>query len=136
MGLLGQRDAPLRGFVRRTLRMGNIASLCNMVHERGAEPLCQIEMRRDVTQTVGASALLAASGTLPMTMDAFRLFVSRIERTACCSSMACSTEMAEARIDIPMKPADAASGASAPIGRTDVFRVDDLQSGRKREATT
>ena len=49
MGLLGERDAPLRGFVRRTLRMGNIGlALQHDANERGTEPFCEVEMRRDV----------------------------------------------------------------------------------------
>ena len=53
MGLLGERDSPLRGFVRRTLRMGNIGlALQHDANERGTEPFCEVEMRRDLAQTV------------------------------------------------------------------------------------
>ena len=49
--------------------------------------------------------------------------------------MVCSTEMAEARIDMPVKPADAASGASAPIGIAAMsFRVDDSAIRQERES--
>ena len=136
MGLLGERDPRSAASSAARCAWGISASLCNMMRtsvapSRSARSRCGVMLRRQS----GASALLAASGTLPMTMDAFRSFVSRIVRTACCSSMACSTEMAEARIDMPVKPADAASGASAPIGIAAMsFRVDDSAIRQERES--